>query len=82
MSTGIYLDAKKMGTEYYWTTGAKAYFTTSDVTNAGAGDCAYGDKSSNSIHGTDCNSAYNVICQSSKFRRMVLLCFFIYWFLR
>ncbi|XP_062602087.1 polycystin-1-like isoform X2 [Saccostrea cucullata] len=64
VTTGVYLDAKKSGTEYYWSSGSKAYFTTSDVNNAGVGDCVYISKASSDLQGTDCNTAYNVICQS------------------
>lgn len=67
VTNGIYLDAQKSGTEYYWSTGAKAYFTTADVTNAGMGNCVYISKLTNDLQGTDCSNTYNVVCQSSKF---------------
>lgn len=75
VTNGIYLDAKKSGTDYYWSTGGKAYFTTADVTDSGVGECVYISKSTNSLQGTDCSNTYNVLCQSSKFFSFNLQCF-------
>lgn len=62
----ILLDAKKNGDNYYWTNGNKAYFQVAAVTNAGDGDCAYIDITTSTLHGLNCATTANIICQKSR----------------